>query len=70
MQIFFVDFIFKLFGINYLFFKIYKFVGMKKDTPNVATHLLTHAEQYLLKIGRILRKLSLDELPNLFYKIK
>jgi O-antigen biosynthesis protein WbqP len=38
---------------------------MKKNTPNVATHLLTNPEQYLLKVGGILRKLSLDELPNL-----
>ena len=43
---------------------------MKKDTPNVATHLLTNPEQYLLKIGGILRKLSLDELPNLVNIIK
>jgi O-antigen biosynthesis protein WbqP len=52
-------------GINYSFFKIYKFRSMKKNTPNVATHLLNNPEQYLLKIGGILRKLSLDELPNL-----
>jgi O-antigen biosynthesis protein WbqP len=38
---------------------------MRKDTPNVATHLLTQPEQYLLRTGKILRKLSLDELPNL-----
>jgi O-antigen biosynthesis protein WbqP len=38
---------------------------MKKNTPNVATHLLDNPEQYLLKFGGILRKLSLDELPNL-----
>ena len=43
---------------------------MKKDTPNVATHLLTNPEHYLLKIGGILRKLSLDELPNLINIIK
>lgn len=43
---------------------------MKKNTPNVATHLLTNPEQYLLKIGEILRKLSLDELPNLINIIK
>ncbi len=43
---------------------------MKKNTPNVATHLLTNPEQYLLKIGRILRKLSFDELPNLINIIK
>ena len=43
---------------------------MKKDTPNVATHLLINTEQYLLKIGALLRKLSLDELPNLINIIK
>ena len=52
-------------GVNYTFFNIYKFRSMKKNTPNVATHLLTNPEQYLLKIGIHLRKLSLDELPNL-----
>jgi O-antigen biosynthesis protein WbqP len=57
-------------GINYTFFYIYKFRSMKKNTPNVATHLLTNPEQYLLKIGGILRKLSLDELPNLINVIK
>jgi O-antigen biosynthesis protein WbqP len=43
---------------------------MKKNTPNVATHLLENPEQYLLKIGKIIRKLSLDELPNLVNVIK
>jgi O-antigen biosynthesis protein WbqP len=43
---------------------------MKKNTPDIATHLLTNPEQYLLKIGRILRRLSLDELPNLINIIK
>lgn len=57
-------------GVNYSFFHIYKFRSMKKNTPNVATHLLKNPEQYLLKIGGILRKLSLDELPNLFNIIK
>jgi O-antigen biosynthesis protein WbqP len=57
-------------GINYTFFQIYKFRTMKKDTPNVATHLLQNPSQYLLKIGKILRKLSLDELPNLINIIK
>lgn len=57
-------------GVNYTFFYIYKFRSMKKNTPNVATHLLTNPEQYLLKIGGILRKLSLDELPNLINIIK
>jgi O-antigen biosynthesis protein WbqP len=57
-------------GVNYSFFYIYKFRTMKKETPNVATHLLTNPEQYLLKIGVLLRKFSLDELPNLLNIIK
>jgi O-antigen biosynthesis protein WbqP len=57
-------------GVNYSFFYIYKFRTMKKETPNVATHLLTNPEQYLLKIGAMLRKLSLDELPNLINIIR
>ena len=57
-------------GINYTFFHIYKFRSMKKDTPNVATHLLINPDQYLLKIGKFIRKTSLDELPNLFNIIK
>lgn len=52
-------------GVNYSFFWIYKFRSMKKNTPNVATHLLENPGQYLLKVGGTLRKLSLDELPNL-----
>lgn len=57
-------------GINYTFFKIYKFRSMKKNTPNVATHLLNNPDQYLLKIGKFIRKTSLDELPNLINIIK
>jgi O-antigen biosynthesis protein WbqP len=57
-------------GINYTFFKIYKFRSMKKNTPNVATHLLTNPDQYLLKTGKFLRKTSLDELPNLINIVK
>jgi O-antigen biosynthesis protein WbqP len=57
-------------GMNYTFFNIYKFRSMKKNTPNVATHLLENPESYLLQIGGVLRKLSLDELPNLINIIK
>ena len=57
-------------GINYTFFKIYKFRSMKKNTPNVATHLLINPDQYLLRIGKFIRKTSLDELPNLINIIK
>ena len=65
-----VFFIQKRIGVNSTFFNIYKFRSMKKNTPNIATHLLTKPEQYLLKIGRFIRKLSLDELPNLINIIK
>jgi O-antigen biosynthesis protein WbqP len=57
-------------GVDYSFFKIYKFRSMKKHTPNVATHLLDNPDQYLLNVGGLLRKLSLDELPNLINIIK
>jgi len=57
-------------GINYTFFNIYKFRSMKKNTPNVATHLLVNSDQYLLNIGKFIRKTSLDELPNLINIIK
>ena len=57
-------------GINYSFFNIYKFRSMKKNTPNVATHLLTNPEKYLLTIGKFIRKTSLDELPNLINILK
>lgn len=57
-------------GINNSFFNIYKFRSMKKNTPNVATHLLENPDHYLLKIGKFIRKSSLDELPNLINIIK
>jgi O-antigen biosynthesis protein WbqP len=57
-------------GVNYTFFNIYKFRSMKKNTPNVATHLLENPASYLLRIGGLIRKFSLDELPNLINIIK
>lgn len=57
-------------GKDYSFFWIYKFRSMKKSTPNVATHLLGDPDKYLLRIGKLIRKLSLDELPNLINIIK
>ena len=60
----------KRFGINSSYFKIYKFRSMKMNTPNIATHLLSNPDQYLLKIGKFIRKTSLDELPNLINILK
>ncbi|MDA0278743.1 MAG: sugar transferase [Bacteroidetes bacterium] len=60
-----VFFVQKRVGKDYSFFSMYKFRTMKKNTPNVATHLLENSKQYLLGLGGLLRKLSLDELPNL-----
>ncbi len=57
-------------GKDYIFFKLYKFRTMRKNTPNVATHLLENPETHVLKVGRALRKLSLDELPNLINIVK
>ena len=47
-------------------FPMPKFRTMRIDTPQVATHLLTDPDQWLTPIGPLLRKLSLDELPQLW----
>ncbi len=53
-------------GVNNTVFKMPKFRTMNLDTPPVATHLLENPEKYLTSIGPFLRKLSLDELPQLW----
>ena len=57
-------------GINNDEFWIYKFRTMKKDTPDIATHLVKEARDYNTVIGPILRKLSIDELPQLINIVK
>lgn len=48
-------------------FNIYKFRTMKIDTPkNTPTHLLDNPQQWITRVGRIMRKTSLDELPQFF----
>lgn len=51
-------------------FKIYKFQTMKSSAPNCATGDLENPEQYITKIGRVLRKTSMDELPQLWNILK
>ena len=43
---------------------------MKKETPDIPTHLVKEARDYNTVIGLILRKLSIDELPQLINIIK
>jgi len=57
-------------GLHKKVFKMYKFRTMRLNTPDVATHLLKNSNQYITKIGKILRKSSLDEIPQLFNIIK
>lgn len=47
-------------------FRMPKFRSMRIGTPAVATHLLDKPAQYLTPIGSVLRKASLDELPQLW----
>lgn len=54
-------------GKNKKLFRIWKFRSMKVATPrDIPTHMLKNPEQYITRIGKILRKTSLDELPQLF----
>lgn len=54
-------------GMNKKLFSILKFRTMKTDTPkNMPTHLLENPEQYITRVGKHLRRASLDELPQIF----
>lgn len=57
-------------GMNNKIFLMPKFRTMVLGTPQVATHLLHGPESYLTRIGSILRKYSLDEIPQLFSILK
>lgn len=49
------------------YFKIWKFRSMKMSTPHdIPTHLLENPEQYITRVGRFIRKTSLDELPQIY----
>lgn len=53
-------------GKNKKIFWLHKFRSMKLKTPDLPTHLLENPEQYITRIGRFLRKTSLDELPQVY----
>jgi O-antigen biosynthesis protein WbqP len=57
-------------GKDNVIFKMPKFRTMRTDTPAVATHLLGDPDKYVTGIGKILRKTSLDELPQLISILK
>ena len=57
-------------GQNNIMFKMPKFRTMQLDTPVVATHLMTEPDAYLTPIGSFLRRISLDECPQLFSILK
>ena len=51
-------------------FYIYKFRSMKIETPNIATNDFTDSHVYITRIGKIIRKTSIDEIPQLFNILK
>lgn len=61
----------KRIGKNKREFYIYKFRSMRTDTPSdMPTHMLKNPDEYITKIGKFLRKTSLDELPQLINILK
>ena len=49
------------------YFRLHKFRSMKMSTPHdVPTHQLSDPEQYITRVGKFLRKYSLDELPQIW----
>jgi O-antigen biosynthesis protein WbqP len=60
----------KRIGKNNLVFNMPKFRTMRPETPAVATHLLDDPDRWVTPVGRFLRKLSLDELPQLYSIVK
>lgn len=58
-------------GIHKTYFNILKFRTMRIDTPkDMPTHMLENPEQYITRVGRFMRKTSLDELPQIINILK
>lgn len=58
-------------GKNKKYFMIYKFRTMRTDTPkDMPTHMLKNAESYITRFGKIMRKTSIDELPQIINILK
>lgn len=58
-------------GNHRTYFQLYKFRSMKLDAPHdMPTHLLRDPEQYITKVGKVLRRTSLDELPQIWNILK
>lgn len=54
-------------GIHKSYFNILKFRTMRIDTPkDIPTHMLENPEVYITRVGRLLRKTSMDELPQIW----
>ena len=58
------------FGKNKVTFMVYKFRTMATDTPQVSTNTFKNAHAYITRSGKILRKLSIDELPQILNVLK
>ncbi|BAM48140.1 sugar transferase [Amphibacillus xylanus] len=61
----------KRIGIHKSHFHILKFRTMRIDTPkDTPTHLLDNPDQWITRVGKFLRKTSLDELPQIINIVK